>query len=79
MTEVQVAKLVNKYLDAHRPEGVPIEVVEKGFRQDGDWWYVPVRLTGELRRYSHYYDELADAEIEIVDSEHINVLFVPVG
>ena len=68
-----------RYLDRHRPEGVPIEVVDRGVHEDHGFWYVPVRMTEELRRRWHYYDELADAEIEIKDNEHLDVLFVPTG
>ena len=77
MSEQNILEIVKRYLDQNRPEGVAIEVVERGLRRDGDWWYVPVRMPERLVRQSHYYDALADAEIEIKDNEHVEVLFVP--
>lgn len=77
MSNESILLMAQKYLDKHQPDGVPLEVIAKGLRNDGDWWYVPVRLTGEIAKPSHFFDELAEAEIEIKDKEKIEVLFVP--
>ena len=80
MSEKSIVALSQKYLDKWKPDGVPIEVaLDKKVDQQGDSWYVPVRLLGKVPREYHYLDALADAEIDIVDTEHIDVLFVPVG
>ncbi len=80
MSEDSVIALAQKYLDKWKPDGVPIEVArDKKVNHEGESWYVPVRLMGTLPRQYHYLDALADAEIDIVDNEHVDVLFVPVG
>ena len=71
-----VVAIVQKYLARQPLDGAHIEVV-KGTRWEGDWWYIPVRLTGQLARPSHYFDALAETEIDLKDNEQLEVLFVP--
>lgn len=80
MSEEKVIEISQRYLDKWKPDGVPIQVAaDKKIRSEGNSWYVPVRLMGTLPREYHYTDALADAEIDIVDTEHLDVMFVPVG
>lgn len=80
MSEETIIEVSQRYLDKWKPDGVPIQVAtDKTVRQEGKSWYVPVRLMGAVPRQYHYYDALADAEIDMVDNEHLDVMFVPVG
>ena len=80
MDENQAVTLAQKYLDKYMPDDTPIEIVGgKPLRFDTGFWHIPVRLTAEIPRRFHYHDALADSEIELMDNEHVNLLFVPVG
>lgn len=80
MNEEQVIELSQRYLDKWKPDGIPIQIAQdKKVRHEGESWYIPVRLVGTVPREYHYIDALADAEIDIVDTEHLDVMFVPVG
>lgn len=75
----RIADISRRHLDDHKPAGVPIEVLTERIHRSGDFWYVPVRLTADIPRRYRYYEDLADAEIEIKDNEHLDILFVPTG
>jgi hypothetical protein len=77
MEKQQVLRLIREYLDHHRSNGVTIEILERAVRHDGDWWYVPVRPSGQVPKTYRYYEELTDVETELKDKEHIDVLLVP--
>ncbi|MBC8143433.1 MAG: hypothetical protein H7Y38_18550 [Armatimonadetes bacterium] len=80
MNEEQVIELSQRYLDKWKPDGVPIQVAtDRAVKHEGNSWYVSVRLTEAVPRQYHYFDALADAEIDTVDTEHLDVMFVPVG
>ena len=79
MSEVKVIEVSQRYLDKWKPDGVPIQVAtDRTVKHEGNSWYVPVRLMGTVPRQYHYFDALADAEIDLVDTEHLDVMFVPV-
>ena len=72
--------LAERYLTKHTQGTLPIEIVRnKGLRLDTGFWHIPVRMNADIPRRSHYYDALADTEIDLADTEHIEVLFVPTG
>jgi hypothetical protein len=78
LTAKQVITLARKYLEPHQPREYRLEVTEKGLKKEEDWWYVLVQPTGKDVRSYDYYGRLAEAEIDLMDSEKINVLLVPV-
>ena len=79
MTKEQVVTMAQRHLENYKPSGVSIEVVTENIRDDAGFWYIPVRLMGELPRRYRYYEDLAGAEEEILNEESLNVLFVPTG
>ncbi|MBI3921471.1 MAG: hypothetical protein HY318_08655 [Armatimonadetes bacterium] len=79
MDEERVVQLVEKYLRTHPLRNASIEVVKQGLRQDGKWWYVPVRPDRELPRTYEYYEVLTEIEDEIKQEMNgeVDVLLVP--
>ena len=77
MEKEQFLEIAKHYLAKHQPSGIPIEVLDQRVRRDGGGWYVPVRLTEEIARRTHFYVELAEAELDIKDNEQLEVMFVP--
>ena len=78
LTARQVVKLAKKYLDPHQPDRYKLIVRDDGVKQDDDWWYVLVQPDREDIPAYDYYGRLAEAEINLKDAEHVNVLLVPV-
>lgn len=78
LTVEQVIALARKYLEPHQPVNYRLTVMEKDVRRDDDWWYVLVQPDREDVRSYDYYGRLAEAEIDLKDAEHVNVLLVPV-
>ena len=79
LTVRRVIDLARKYLEPHQPrKGYRLNVLEDGVKKDDDWWYVLVRPDREDIRSYDYYGRLAEAEIDLKDKEHVNVLLVPV-
>ncbi len=78
LTPKQVVSLARKYLEPHQPQGYRLEVTEVGLKRDEDWWYVLVQPSRQDVRSYDYYGRLAEAEIDLKDSEKVNVLLVPV-
>lgn len=76
--EKQVIETVKRYLEPYQPSDYRLNVVENGVRHDGDWWEVVVQPDKEDIRSYDYYGRLADAENDIEDHEHLNVLLLPV-
>ena len=77
MSRSEIADIVRKYLRERQFSGMTLEVLDKAVRQDGEWWFVPVRPTEQLPKTYYYYDELASLEEEMRDKEHVEVLLVP--
>ena len=77
MSEHEVADIVRHYLARREPKGLRIEVLEQAVYRDGDWWYVPVRTDNEPPRTFQYYDDLAEVETDITETEHLKVMLVP--
>jgi hypothetical protein len=79
LTAKRVVDLARKYLAPHQPrEGYRLVVREKGVKKDDGWWYVLVEPDREDIHSYDYYGRLAEAEIDLEDKEHVNVLLVPV-
>jgi hypothetical protein len=73
-----IVGLVRRYLQNLRAESdLDIELIEEAVRQEGDWWYVPVRTDQEIKKRYRYYEELTDLEAEMKQREHVDVLLVP--
>lgn len=70
--------MARKYLEPHQPASYRLQVREQGVKRDDDWWYVLVQPDREDVRSYDYYGRLAEAEIDLKDKEHLNVLLVPV-
>ena len=79
LTSKRVLALAKQYLEPHQPRsGYRLNVVPDGIKKDDDWWYVLVQPDREDVRSYDYYGRLAEAEIDLKDREHVNVLLVPV-
>ena len=79
LTTRRVIDLARKYLEPHQPrQGYRLDVLEDGVKKDDGWWYVLVRPDREDIRSYDYYGRLAEAEIDLKDKEHVNILLVPV-
>jgi hypothetical protein len=78
MTENDVIALVEKYLKPHQPADYKLKVSPEGIRRDDDWWYVVVQPDREDVRSYDYYGRLTEAELDLQEKEHVNVLLVPV-
>jgi hypothetical protein len=77
MSKSEITELMRNYLRERDFSGMTLEVVEKGVRQDGDWWLVPVRPTEYLPKTYYYYDQLVNLEDELREKENVEVLLVP--
>ena len=77
MNSQEILDLVSKHLAGARFADVKMHVEEDAIRQDGDWWYVPLKPVKEFPRRDQYYAFLADLEEEIDVQENVNVLLVP--
>ncbi len=72
--------MVRRYIGNHPELTIPVEVIDKSVRRDGDFWYVSIRPGGEVRPRPYvYYDVLAEVEGEIEENEHLNIMLVPSG
>ncbi len=76
--EKEVIETVKRYLEPYQPADYRLNVLENGVRHEGDWWEVVVQPDKENIRSYDYYGRLADAENDIEDHEHLNVLLLPV-
>lgn len=79
MSKDQVVQRVRELLEASPPRGFSIEVMENKAREDGGWWYIPVRTPGDEPRTYEYYTVLTDIEEHLRDNEKVDVLLVPAG
>lgn len=77
MSKRDVVQRVNHYLKSHPFDGLTVEIVEQAVREDGDWWYVPVRPSSQGSITYHYYGVLTDIEGELKQNDHLDVLLVP--
>jgi hypothetical protein len=77
MSKSEITELMRNYLRERDFSGMTLEVVEKGVRQDGDWWLVPVRPKEYLPKTYYYYDQLVNLEDELREKENVEVLLVP--
>ncbi len=76
--EKEVIETVKRYLEPYQPSEYRLNVLETGVRHDGDWWEVVVQPDKDDIRSYDYYGRLADAENDIEDHEHLNVLLLPI-
>jgi len=53
--------------------------VEGSAREDGGWWYIPVRTGENEPRTYEYYTVLTDIEEHLRRDENLDVLLVPAG
>jgi hypothetical protein len=73
-----IVELVRRYLKDHESESdLKIDLIEGAVRQEGGWWYVPVRPHEEIKKRYRYYEELSDIESEMKQNEQVDVLLVP--
>jgi hypothetical protein len=72
-----VAQLVSAYVRDCHPEGVSLEVDERGIRKVGCQWRIPIRPSAEPVGRYEYYEALTDIEIELSEREKLNVFLVP--
>jgi heat shock protein HspQ len=72
----RIGAVVQQSLDRRQPRGYRIEVQPEGVLQEDDWYHVVVRSTQDVRTYD-FYDVLAEAEAELQDQQHLNILLVP--
>ena len=74
----QLVDMVQRYLEPHQSKDYRLNVVADGIRQDDDWWYVVVQPDKDDIRAYDYAARLSEAEQDLQDKEHLNVLLVPV-
>lgn len=74
-----VINAVRKYIYDQHPGGTNLEVVTAGVHQESDWWYVPVVPNFQPPKRYEYYEALAYMENELLKSDDLTVLFVPVS
>ena len=74
----KLAALVQRYLEPHQASDYRLNVMADGVRQEDDWWYVVVQPDKSDVRAYDYAARLSEAEQDLQDKEHLNVLFVPV-
>ncbi len=74
----RIVELVQKYLEPHQPKDFRLEIRPDAIEQEEDWYYVVVEPSREDARSYEYYGRLAEAELDLQDKEHLNILLVPV-
>ena len=74
----RIVDLVEKYLEPHQPADYRLEIRPEAIEQQDDWYYVVVEPSRENARSYEYYGRLAEAEMDLQEKEHLNVLLVPV-
>jgi hypothetical protein len=76
-TPLEIAKIVEQYLEKHQPEGYRILIDAAGVKEDEDgWWEVPIRPSRENVPSHDWIGRSAEAAGEIDDAEGVHVLFV---
>ena len=75
----RIVKLVQQYLEPHQPTdgSYRLNVQSDGIQQDDDWYYVVVQPSREDVRSYDYNARLVEAEKDLQEQEHQNVLLVP--
>lgn len=68
MTEAEVAKLVQSYLDRSQPEDYRLNVIDGAIELRKEWWYVTVLPDREGVSSYDYSNRLADIE-EIMEAD----------
>ena len=74
MTKKEVAQKVREQLTNIQPGGVTLCVVDADIYKTGKWWRVPVSFSRWPTRMSDFYRALAEAEEDIQEREHLNIL-----
>lgn len=74
----RVLALVRQYLEPYQPTDYRLNISDVGVRHEDDWWEIVVQPSREDVRSYDYYGRLAEAEVDIEDKEHLNILLVPV-
>jgi hypothetical protein len=74
--KARVVEAVQQALDRRQPAGYRVEVKPDGVLREDDWYHVVVEANQDTRNYG-FYDVLAEAEAELQDEKHLNVLLVP--
>jgi len=71
-----VADAVRRHLPHRQPGGITMEVIEEGIRNEGPWWYVPLRPSAWPEKLFPYYEALADLEAALEEHEKLKVFLV---
>ena len=80
MNAHRLLDLVRPKLALIAPRGTLLNVVEDGVRQDGTWWYVPVRPVGKnVPPPDFLYPRYATVEADLADEHELDVLIVPLA
>jgi hypothetical protein len=72
----KVADAVRRHLPNGRLGGITLEVIESGIRNEGHWWYVPLRPSAWPEKLFEYYEALADLEETLDQEEQLKVFLV---
>jgi hypothetical protein len=76
-TPVEVAKMVERYLEKHQPAEYRILIDATGVKEDEDgWWEVPIRPSKENVPSYDWIGRSAEAAGDIDEAEGVHVLFV---
>lgn len=77
MSETQVLDLVEQYIRQRQTPEFQLHVIREGVRHQGDWWYVVVQPDPPDISARTYQDAMEEAEEEMDQREHVNVLLLP--
>lgn len=78
MNEDEVLDKIESYFNQHQPRDYHLNVLRRGVRRDGDWWYVAVQPSVPDVR-SHEYAALMEQAEEALEAQtHLKVLLLPV-
>jgi hypothetical protein len=73
----RVVSLAQEALDRHQPRSYRVRVEPGAVLKEDDWYHVVVRSDNDDVRTYDFYDVLAEAEAELQDQQHLNILLVP--
>ncbi len=78
MNKQKVAALVRHYIKDCHPNGMTLEVIEDGIRQEKSWWDVPIRLSMDPPKLYELQGALVNVEIGLKDQENLTVFLEPI-
>ena len=72
-----VARLVQDRIRDCHPEGLTFEVDEQAIVRINGQWRIPIHPSREPEKLYEYYEALTEVEIDLEESEDLNVFLAP--